>query len=436
MRFWNIEDGSITGTITREQAPTINQYLVWQGGLMDDFELKLVFRLTGSTTGDTNGGFQFRSRRLPHGDVAGYQVDNNFGQPWKVRLYDEFGRHDLALEGEQTVSTRDGKKVTTPLALEPAARDFRLDEWHEYHLIAQGRQLALRINGHLVAQVLDEDDDNAEAAGVLALQLHTGPPMKAQFKDIRLKRLPMKSPLTPRARLLAEAALHWDFGERLDAHQPPLKPIGKVTAGVPADGPGAVDGTRVTRFSPGGLDPAADLNQPTLWNLPPDTGATIFLRLRPNEGHWESTWLSKGIGETAHFTLAGVTGQDGARRELAFDFPTVKFRAVPPPDESFAWQEWLIRVEGNAVSLRRNGVELTSTESLSPLFSHPNNDPFLIGATLVEGKPHPQFQGDMAEVALWTRPLSHKEQLELWQPGHRPAAEMRRRRILSPDGGE
>ncbi|MFN0128493.1 MAG: family 16 glycoside hydrolase [Verrucomicrobiales bacterium] len=436
MRFWSVEDGAITGTITREQAPTINQYLVWQGGLVDDFELKLVFRLTGSTTGDTNGGFQFRSRRLPHGDVAGYQVDNNFGQPWKVRLYDEFGRHDLALEGEQTVFTREGKKVTTPLALDPSARDFRLDEWHEYHLIAQGRQFALRINGHLVAQVLDEDDDNAEAAGVFALQLHTGPPMKAQFKDIRLKRLSMKSPLTPRARLLAEASLHWDFGERLDAHQPPLKPIGHVTADVPAEGPGAVDGTRVTRFSSGGLDPAADLNQPTLWNFPPDSGATIFIRLRSSKGHWESTWLSKGSGATSHLTLAGIKGLIGAGYELAFDFASGKIRARVPFDQSFAWQEWLIRLDGQTVNIRRNGEELLSSEWHGPRVFKSNNDPFLIGAVLVEGRPSPNFHGEMAEVALWTRSLGHEEQMELWQPGYRPAAEKRRRRILLPDGGE
>ena len=103
MSFWSIEDGAITGTISPEHAPAMNQYLVWQPELVENFELELDFRLTGSATTNTNGGFQFRSRRLPNGDVAGYQVDNNFGQPWKVRLYDEFGRHDLALEGQRSV---------------------------------------------------------------------------------------------------------------------------------------------------------------------------------------------------------------------------------------------------------------------------------------------------------------------------------------------
>jgi len=190
--FWTIEDEAITGTITPEHAPTMNQYLVYQGKDLADFELKLQFRLTGSTTPDTNGGFQFRSQLLPNADVAGYQVDNNFGQPWKVRLYDEHGRHDLALEGQRSVIDVEGRKNTTDLQLETGARDFKLDEWHEYHLLATGPRLELRVNDKKVAEAEDNDPKQFDAKGILALQLHTGPPMKAQFKNIRLKRIETK----------------------------------------------------------------------------------------------------------------------------------------------------------------------------------------------------------------------------------------------------
>ena len=109
MSFWSVEDGAITGTISPEHAPKLNQYLIWQGGMLDDFELKLTFRLRSTNSPAVNGGFQFRSRRLPNGDVAGYQVDNNYLQPWKARLYDEFGRHDPrggGLSVYQSVSRR------------------------------------------------------------------------------------------------------------------------------------------------------------------------------------------------------------------------------------------------------------------------------------------------------------------------------------------
>jgi len=190
MSFWSIENGAITGTISQEHAPSMNQYLVWQREKLDDFELKLSFRMTGSQTPNTNGGFQFRSKLLPDGDVAGYQVDNNFGQKeWKARLYDEFGRHTLAFEGKRTVFDADGTSTTTDLVLEPGARDFRLDEWHEYHLVARGPLLQLKVNGKLIAEVIDNDPKQHDFSGILALQLHTGPPHKAQFKEIRLKRL-------------------------------------------------------------------------------------------------------------------------------------------------------------------------------------------------------------------------------------------------------
>jgi len=105
MSFWSIQDGAITGTISQEHAPQLNQYLIWQGGMLDDFELKLTFRMRSTNSPAVNGGFQFRSRRLPNGDVAGYQVDNNYLQPWKARLYDEFGRHDLACKASARCST-------------------------------------------------------------------------------------------------------------------------------------------------------------------------------------------------------------------------------------------------------------------------------------------------------------------------------------------
>jgi len=188
MRYWSIEDGAITGTISEAQPLEINQYLVYQGGELADFELKMNFRLTGSP--HINGGFQFRSKVLPDHDVAGYQVDNNHDTPWLVRLYDEHGRHDLALRGESARFAPDGARSVTRIegqADKPA--HFKLDEWHEYHLIAKGNHLELRVNGVKVAEVLDEDPKQQDFTGILALQLHSGPPMKAQFKDIRLKKL-------------------------------------------------------------------------------------------------------------------------------------------------------------------------------------------------------------------------------------------------------
>lgn len=190
MRYWSIEDGAITATITEEQPCTVNQYLVYEEEL-GDFELKLSFRMNGTATKDlpyVNGGFQFRSKVIEGHDVAGYQVDNDLWTDWLVRLYDEHGRHTLAWRG-QRVTFNDKGEVTheaIPEAQGPA--DFKLEEWHEYHLICVGPKLTLMVNGKLVAEVIDNDPAQQDLKGVLALQLHSGPPMKVQFRDVRVKK--------------------------------------------------------------------------------------------------------------------------------------------------------------------------------------------------------------------------------------------------------
>ena len=63
MSYWSVADGAITAKITKEHPLSVNQYLVWQGGELADFELKITFRMGGSP--GINSGFQFRSRLCP-----------------------------------------------------------------------------------------------------------------------------------------------------------------------------------------------------------------------------------------------------------------------------------------------------------------------------------------------------------------------------------
>ncbi len=183
--YWTVEEGAITGRITPEHPCAVNQYLVWQDRQLADFELKLESRLRGQ--GAINNGFQFRSLVLPDGDVCGYQVDNNLQTDWLVRLYDEYGRHTLAMRGERTVFDRSGGRVTERLAEVPVEPWFRLEDWHEYHLKCVGSRLELRVDGRWVAEVVDDDWRRQDLQGALALQLHSGPPTEVQFRHIRLR---------------------------------------------------------------------------------------------------------------------------------------------------------------------------------------------------------------------------------------------------------
>lgn len=111
MSYWSVEDGAITAKITPEHPLKRNYYLVWQGGQLGDFQLILRHRVIAKES--VNSGFQFRSEMFD-GDIKqdcrGYQADNQSQTPWLVRLYDEWGRHDLALRGEKTTFDAEGKR--------------------------------------------------------------------------------------------------------------------------------------------------------------------------------------------------------------------------------------------------------------------------------------------------------------------------------------
>jgi beta-fructofuranosidase len=185
LSYWSVEDGAITARITTEHPLKSNLYLIWEGGGLADFELKLKHRVFGSK--GINCGFQFRSRELPNHDIAGYQVDNNLDTDWLVRLYDEHGRETLAWRGQRTMFDENGKATHENIEEGQGPAWFKLEEWHEYDLLCVGSRLTLRVDGRLAAEVIDNDPVNQDFSGILGLQLHTGPPTVAQFKDIRLK---------------------------------------------------------------------------------------------------------------------------------------------------------------------------------------------------------------------------------------------------------
>ncbi|MFO0897390.1 MAG: DUF1080 domain-containing protein [Pirellulales bacterium] len=190
MSYWSVDEGAITAQITPEHPCDVNQYLIWQGGELADFELRLEFRFGGSP--GINGGFQFRSRELEDHDVAGYQIDNNHDTDWLVRIYDEHGRHTLAFRGTRTRFDPQGERHEAPIDSAQGPAKFKLDDWHEYGLVCRGNQITLSVNGQLMAEVIDEDPKQQDLKGILALQLHSGPPMTVQFRNIRLKELETK----------------------------------------------------------------------------------------------------------------------------------------------------------------------------------------------------------------------------------------------------
>ena len=66
------------------------------------------------------------------------------------------------------------------------------EQWNSYRIVARGFNLTQYINGVKTTQVIDRDKKTRRASGMLAFQLHAGPPMTVQFKNIRFKELPKR----------------------------------------------------------------------------------------------------------------------------------------------------------------------------------------------------------------------------------------------------
>lgn len=188
MSYWSVEDGAITGESTPENPCTSNQFLVWQGGDVADFELKLRFRVTGN---GCNSGVQFRSKIRPDGLAVGYQADIYESGPYLGGVCDEIhtrkGHELLTRNGQKTVINASGKRTTTDLDIKATMKP--LGEWNDYHITAKGQHIILRINGVKSSELIDQEEEHFDLKGILGLQLRSGKPMKVQFKDIFLKRL-------------------------------------------------------------------------------------------------------------------------------------------------------------------------------------------------------------------------------------------------------
>lgn len=188
-RFWSAKDGVIRGETTLAALPKGNTFLIWRGGAPKDFELKLMFRIQNG-----NSGVQYRSKDLGKWVVAGYQAEVENKQGKVGFLYQEKGRKYLANVGEKVEVGPDGKpKVVGSLG--DKKRDFidkgyyRSKDWNELRIVARGNHLQHFLNGFQTTDLIDNDPTGRTLEGLLALQIHAGPPMLVEFKDLQFKKL-------------------------------------------------------------------------------------------------------------------------------------------------------------------------------------------------------------------------------------------------------
>ncbi len=187
-RFWSVQDGVLRGETTLAALPKGNTFLIWRGGVLEDFDLRLTFRIRNG-----NSGVQYRSEDLGKWVVRGYQAEIENKQGKVGFLYEEKGRKYLANVGEKVAIGEDGKpRVVDQLATKDeliAKGYYREKDWNEYRIVARGNHIEHWLNGFQTISCLDNDPAKRALKGLLALQIHTGPPMLVEFRDIKLKSL-------------------------------------------------------------------------------------------------------------------------------------------------------------------------------------------------------------------------------------------------------
>lgn len=184
-RFWSVEEGAITGVT--EGGLKRNHFLTWTGSTVRNFDLRVKVKVSPGG----NSGLQYRGQMRPEiglDAVSGYQCDVVADNPdYNGMLYEERGRRILSHTGEKVVVDPEGR----PWVVGSLGRQtFAPGQWHDFRVLVEGNHHRHWIDGQPTADLIDLDEKGRAAEGVLAVQVHVGPAMRIQYKEIKIKHLP------------------------------------------------------------------------------------------------------------------------------------------------------------------------------------------------------------------------------------------------------
>jgi 3-keto-disaccharide hydrolase len=189
-KYWRVENGSLIGEVTPETLLNRNTFIIWRGGKPDDFELKVDFRVTKGG----NSGINYRSEEIDGVPFAlrGYQCDIDGAKKYTGQNYEEKGRMFLTQRGDASRADADGivRIFGSVGDRDELAKLIKDDDWNEIHLIVRGNSMTHLVNGRVMCVVVDDDPKHRKFDGLLGVQVHVGPPMKIEYRNSRLKKLP------------------------------------------------------------------------------------------------------------------------------------------------------------------------------------------------------------------------------------------------------
>ncbi len=192
-KYWRVENGAMVGEITPETVIKSNTFIIWRGGTVKDFELKVDYRITERG----NSGINYRSIVVPDTvtpanqfAMRGYQCDIDGQNRYTGNNYEEKGRLFLAVRGQ--VTRVSGSRVPVALSTIGDVKELGAAvtaDWNSVHLIVRGNTLIHTMNGRVMSITIDDDAKGRVMEGMLGVQVHVGPPMKVEYKNWRLKPL-------------------------------------------------------------------------------------------------------------------------------------------------------------------------------------------------------------------------------------------------------
>lgn len=170
-KMFRIEDGAIIAGTHKERIPN-NEFLCTTK-TYSDFELRLQAKLVGK---GKNAGIQFRSKRIPnHHEVIGYQADIGVMKGDQLiwgALYDESRRRKFLAIGDQDQL----KKAVKP------------DGWNHFIIRCEGPHIQITVNGYQAIDYIEKEPDIGRS-GIIGLQIHSGEPAEASYRNIRIREL-------------------------------------------------------------------------------------------------------------------------------------------------------------------------------------------------------------------------------------------------------
>ncbi|NJX14303.1 DUF1080 domain-containing protein [Tamlana crocina] len=204
--YWRVENGMLIGEVTPETILKRNSFIIYENQQPENFELKLEYRITESG----NSGINYRSE-IVNGEpfaLRGYQCDVDGKNRYTGQNYEERKRTTLAYNGEIVIIPKMPDSIPTDNLRKNVKKNcwqtrtitetkeksqlisrVESNDWNSIHLIIKGSKMQHYVNGELFSEVNDLDTVNRSLRGFIGVQVHVGPPMKVEYRNIKLKHL-------------------------------------------------------------------------------------------------------------------------------------------------------------------------------------------------------------------------------------------------------